>query len=115
MPASLYHIICEQGATLVRVVVYKDSAGTPVNLTGYSARMKVRTSRSADGVYLALATSGQGITVDSVGEIEITVPAVTTARIPSGRYYYDLEVVSSTGVVNRVVEGDFTVTGEVTR
>ena len=115
MPASLYQIICEQGATLVRIVVYKDSAGTPVNLTGYSARMKVRTSKGAEGAYLALATGGQGIVLDAGGEIEITVPAATTSRLPSGRYYYDLEVVSGTGLVNRVVEGEFTVTGEVTR
>ena len=115
MPASLYHIICEQGATLVRIVVYKDSAGTPVNLTSYSARMKVRTSKSAEGVYLALATSGQGIVLNANGEIEITVPATTTSRIPSGKYYYDLEVSSGGGVVSRVVEGEFTVTGEVTR
>jgi len=94
MPASIYDIICEQGATLVRVVTYNDSAGSPVNL---------------------IASGGSGIALASNGEIEITVPAATTAIIPSGKYRYDLEVVSSSGIVTRVIEGDFTVSGEVTR
>jgi hypothetical protein len=115
MPASIYDIICEQGATLVREITYKDSSGVVVNLSTYTARMKVRSSRGAPGVQLTLATSGAGITVNSVGEIEITVPAVTTAIIPAGKYRYDLEVVSSSGVVSRVVEGEFVVSGEVTR
>jgi hypothetical protein len=53
--------------------------------------------------------------LNSVGEIEITVPAATTAIIPAGKYRYDLEVVSSSGIVSRVVEGEFLVSGEVTR
>lgn len=115
MPASIYDIICEQGATLVRVVTFKDSTGTPVNLTTYTARMKVRSSRGAPGVQLTLASGGSGIALASNGEIEITVPAATTAIVPAGKYRYDLEVVSASGIVTRVVEGEFTVSGEVTR
>lgn len=115
MPASIYDIICEQGATLVRVVTYKDSAGNPVNLTTYTARMKVRSSRGAPGAYLTLASGGSGISLASNGEIQITVPATTTAAIPSGKYRYDLEVISPGNIVTRVIEGDFTVSGEVTR
>jgi hypothetical protein len=115
MPASIYDIICEQGATLVRVVTYKDSAGNPVNLSTYTARMKVRSSRGAPGAQLALTTGGSGIVLQSNGEIEITVPAATTAIIPAGKYRYDLEIMSSSGIVTRVIEGEFTVSGEVTR
>lgn len=115
MPASIYDIICEQGATLVREITYKDSSGVAVNLSTYTARMKVRSSRGAPGVQLSLATSGAGIVLNSAGEIEITVPAATTAIIPAGKYRYDLEVVSSGGVVSRVVEGEFVVSGEITR
>lgn len=115
MPASIYDIICEQGATLVRVVTYNDSAGSPVNLSTYTARMKVRSSRGAPGVQLALASGGAGISLASNGEIQITVPAATTAIIPAGKYRYDLEVVSAGGIVSRVIEGEFMVSGEVTR
>lgn len=114
MPASIYDIICEQGTTLTRVVTYKDSSGNAVNLSSYTGRMKVRTARSAAGAYLVLS-NGNGLTLASNGEIEIVVPAATTAAIPAGKYKYDLEVVSAGGIVSRVIEGDFTVSGEVTR
>ena len=114
MPANIYDIICEQGTTFTRVVTYKDAAGNPVNLTSYTARMKVRSSRGASGFYLTL-TNSQGITLASNGEIEIVIPATATATVPAGSYKYDLEIVSSSGVVIRVIEGDFKVSGEVTR
>ena len=114
MPANIYDIICEQGTTFTRVVTYKDAAGNPVNLTSYTARMKVRSSRGASGFYLTL-TNSQGITLESNGEIEIVIPATATATVPAGSYKYDLEIVSSSGVVIGVIEGDFKVSGEVTR
>jgi hypothetical protein len=53
--------------------------------------------------------------LQSNGEIEIVIPATSTARVPSGSYLYDLEIVSTSGVVTRVIEGEFRVSGEVTR
>jgi hypothetical protein len=114
MPANIYDIICEQGSTFFRVVTYKDSDGNTVNLTSYTARMKVRSSRGADGFYISLF-NGQGISLEANGEIEITVPASATEKIPAGSYKYDLEIISPSGVVTRVIEGEFKVSGEVTR
>ena len=114
MPANIYDIICEQGTTFTRVVTYKDLDGNVVNLNSYTARMKDRSSRGADGFYVTLSHS-QGIALQSNGEIEITIPASATERIPAGMYKYDLEIMSSSGVVTRVIEGDFRVSGEVTR
>ena len=114
MPANIYDIICEQGTTFTRVVTYKDAAGNAVNLTSYTARMKVRSSRGAEGFYMTLINT-RGITLQSNGEIEIVIPATSTARVPSGSYLYDLEIVSTSGVVTRVIEGEFRVSGEVTR
>jgi hypothetical protein len=41
MAATTYDILIEQGATYSQVVTYKES-GVAVNLTGYTARMQVR-------------------------------------------------------------------------
>jgi hypothetical protein len=114
MPANIYDIICEQGTTFTRVVTYNDADGNPVNLTSYTARMKVRSSRGAEGFYMTLINT-RGISLQSNGEIEITIPATSTARVPSGSYRYDLEIVSTSGVVTRVIEGEFRISGEVTR
>jgi hypothetical protein len=115
MPANIYDIICEQGTTLARVVVYKDALGSPINISSYSGRMKVRKTKSSQEAYISLTTPSSGISLQSNGEIEITIPAATTARIPSGNYRYDLEIISPSGVVVRVIEGEFKVSGEITR
>jgi hypothetical protein len=41
MAATTYDILIEQGATYSQVITYKES-GAAVNLTGYTARMQVR-------------------------------------------------------------------------
>lgn len=115
MPANIYDIICEQGTTFVRVVTYTDANNTPINISSYTGRMKVRKSKSSPEEYLSLTTGGGGLALQANGEIEITVPAATSAMIPSGNYKYDLEIVSTAGVVTRVIEGDFRVSGEITR
>ena len=115
MPANIYDMICEQGTTFVRVVTYTDSNNTPIDISSYSGRMKVRKSKSSPEEYLSLATGGRGLSLQANGEIEITIPASTSAKIPAGNYKYDLEIVSPAGVVTRVIEGDFKVSGEITR
>ncbi len=77
--------------------------------------MKVRKSRSSVEEYLSLTSGGGGLVLQADGEIEITVPAGTSAKIPAGNYRYDLEIISPAGVVIRVIEGEFKVSGEVTR
>jgi len=114
MPANIYDIICEQGSTFVRVVTYKDASGNTVDLSAYTARMKVRSSRGADGAVLSL-TESQGIDLQANGEIEITIPAAATTKVAAGNYRYDLEIVAPSGLVVRVIEGAFKVSGEVTR
>ena len=37
MSAGYHHFVIEQGATFGQVLTLKDSSGTVVNLTGYSA------------------------------------------------------------------------------
>jgi hypothetical protein len=115
MPANIYDMICEQGTTFVRVVTYTDSNNSPINISSYTGRMKVRKSKSSTEEYLSLTTGGGGLVLQSNGEIEITIPAVTSAKIPSGNYRYDLEIISTSGIVTRVIEGEFKVSGEVTR
>jgi hypothetical protein len=39
----------------------------------------------------------------------------TTAAIEEGMYVYDLEITSGSGTVTRVLQGNITVTPEVTR
>jgi hypothetical protein len=97
-------------------VTWKDSAGTAINLTGYSARMQVRETYSSTSTIVSL-TNGSGITLGgAAGTIAIAISATTTAALTapfSG--VYDLELVSAGGVVTRLLQGAATVSPEVTR
>lgn len=118
MPAGLYDMLCEQGATFTRLVTWKDSAGDPVNLSGYIARMQVRPSVRSEELTLDLTSENGGIVFKSprsLGQLEVVVAATTTADLTPGTYAYDLETVSLSGVVTRLLEGKFIVKAEVTR
>jgi len=114
--AGKYNIIADQGATFSRVVIWKDDTDTPVNLTGYSARMQVRQRYVSTSTVLSLTSPSSGITLGTTnGQIQIVVSASTMAGIAAGDYRYDLELVSGSGIVTRLLMGSFTVRPEVTR
>lgn len=114
--AGLYNITCDQGATLQRSITWSDSAKTPYNLTGYTARMQVRSNVTSNTVILSLTTENSRISLGSSDwNVNLLVDANTTANLTAGLYVYDLEIVSGTGVVTRLIEGNFKVKAEVTR
>jgi len=115
-PAGIYNIIADQGSTFTRQLTWNDSAGSPVNLTGYTARMDVRTSIGAAGAAsLSLTTeNGRIVLGGSAGTINLSAEATATAAVEAGIYVYDLELVSGS-TVTRLVQGSFTLRGEVTR
>lgn len=114
--AGTYDMVIDQGATLSRTVTWKDSAKTPINLTGYTARMQVRPELASTTVVIELTTANSRIALGgTAGTVTLTVSATDTAALTAGRYVYDLELVSGTGVVSRLLMGNFVVRGEVTR
>jgi len=114
MPAGTYNIIADQGATFARSLVYKDSTGTPVNLTGYTAKMQVRPIPGSTDLVLELSTSNGRITLGgSAGTVTLSVPAANM-NFSAGEYAYDLELTSGAGAVTRLVMGAFLMRGEVT-
>lgn len=112
-PAKL-KLVCPQGSTFSRTLTYEID-NTPVNLTGYSARMQVRVDYATTTTLVSL-TSGSGITLGgSAGTITFTITAAASALLPPGSWVYDLELVSGGGEVTRLIQGEFVVTPEVTR
>jgi hypothetical protein len=51
----------------------------------------------------------------SAGTIDILIPDSTTSTFITGDHVYDLEIESSGGITDRIIEGRFNVTPEVTR
>ena len=134
---GIYNIVAYQGTTFIRQIVYKNSAGTALNLgTGAAASMKVRKSYPAtsrvgayrDAEVLWLGTSEVGATTTALtltpvsGIIDIKIPSTTMAGVPAGIYDYDLEITLGSapfsggvaGSVIKVLTGIFEVKQEMT-
>lgn len=89
---------------------------TPVDLTGYTARMHIREAADSSTTLLELTTENDRIDIDTTNyTITLTMTAATTAAITWEEAVYDLELISSGGTVSLVLYGSVTSTEEVTR
>lgn len=99
----------DQGATWARTITWKDTDGEPYNLTGYTARMSLK---SGGVTALSLTTENGRITLGGdTGIINLVIDAGDAEGLPAGSYAYDLELVSGdeTPWVTRLLEGFITV------
>lgn len=118
MAAGYYRMTIEQGATFRQRVVYQNPAGTPVDLTGYTARMMVRAGYTASGSPLVSLTSPSGgITITPLaGQLDLYIADTATALLTPGIAVYDLEIVQGSvgGDVIRLLYGEMVISPEVT-
>ena len=124
MAAGKYSFVIEQGATTDFEVQYKDSEGTPVDLTTYHARMQVRSdyggdmicnlssSLDADGTGLNLSGSSRTTPLSS-GSIGIFISAASSSNFDFSEAKYDLELVQGSTVV-RLLEGKVKLSKNIT-
>jgi hypothetical protein len=57
-------ICIKKGATFTLPITYKDDDGVPIDLTGYSAKMQIRSSPTSTEVIVDLTTENGGIIID---------------------------------------------------
>ena len=107
----------EQGATFDITLTWKDENDVLIDLTGYSARMQIRSTISAAASLHELTDSNGGIVLgDAAGTIQLLITAADTAALafPGKSAVYDLELVNGT-VVTRLLRGTVLLSKEVTR
>jgi hypothetical protein len=130
MAAGIYNFTIEQGATVDFEVQYKDSNLVPVDLTGYSGRMQIRSnyadnspvtyitlssSRAPDGTGLNFSGSAsRGLKPPTSGAIGVYILAESSSALNFPKAKYDLEIYSGSLVI-RLLEGAVTIDKEVTR
>lgn len=125
MPAGRFDFICEKGASFSYSLTWKDESGSAVNLTGYTARMHVRSSYEDPEAAVILTTENGGISITAnTGRLALSLNPSTTESIPgfnatgtppTSNYVYDLELVAPNGAITRLLQGRFRVVEEVTR
>jgi hypothetical protein len=127
MAAGKYSFVIEQGATTNFQINWTDSEGTPIDLTGYHARMQVRPAVESTEVFIALSSSlsdscGTGIHLSGSnditplqsGSIGVYISAQSSSLLNFNEAYYDLELVKGCEVT-RLLEGRVKLSKNVTR
>ena len=129
MAAGRYSFVIEQGATVDFQIAYTDSNGTPVDLTGYQARMQIRPNVGSNEIYITLSSSldpcGTGLNLSgsnsinppTSGTIGIYVSAISSSQLDFTQGVYDLELATGSGdcyVVTRILEGEVRLSRNVT-
>lgn len=115
MATGTYNIEHNQGDTFHFYVTWRDSEGDPVDLSGRTARMQLRTSVDADDVTIELTTENGRIALGGTsGVVELIIDAEDTAEITPASYKYDLEIITGNDV-RKILKGKFKIIAEVTR
>lgn len=122
MSAGKYDFTIEQGATFSLQVTWKDSTGTPINLTGYtiSGKLKKKVTDSASLASFTCTPANQGT---SPGVFTISLSATTTSSLPvfkgvtsdKEKFTCVYDIQAQTGsTVYRLLEGVASVSPRVT-
>ncbi len=105
----------DQGSVWDLEITYQDPNGTPINLTGFTAKMQLRKEYNSTIADLTLTTGGGGIVITgATGKIDISASAAQTAVLDPTYYVYDLELTSGTNI-SRLIQGQITVAEQVTQ
>lgn len=108
-----------KGITVNHTLYYyqDENLTTPVDLTGYSARMKIKDKDGELLFYLTTedVTPNPNITIDrSNGGITLYISDSDTESVVGNKFVYDLELISGSGQVLPFVAGPFIFIEEVT-
>lgn len=104
------NLLIDQGSTYNTTLSLTTEMDEPMDLSGYTGAAQLRkhfTSSNSFSFDVSLN--------ENAGTVMLSLSANSTANISAGRYVYDVEITSASGVVTRVVEGMVVVTPNVTR
>lgn len=114
MAAGKHNFEIEQGETWERTVTIEDEdSGDPWNLTGYTARMKIKDRYTGEEYEELTSVAGDIVITALTGILTITITAIATAAYTFTDAIYDLELVSGV-TVTKVLKGKITLMPEVT-
>ena len=100
------NITIRRGVAFIRTVTWRDAAGVPVDLTGYTAAELQISSDDPANPHLVL-THLNGLTLGgTAGTIGIRIPDENTATLPLGRWNWKLELTPPNGDDIRLLEGE---------
>ena len=109
MPAGKLNLDIEQGATYRKTLIWKDGSNTPINLVGFTARMRINGISQA----IDMTTENGRISLQAGGVIQLYLSAADTQALVFTSGAYDLKLINGTDEV-RLIEGYVYVSPTVT-
>ena len=112
MSAARYNLVIDQGSDFALDLAISED-GSIKDLTGFSARAQMRSTKSSSTV---AATFTCTVPDPTAGTVRIALGNSVSSGLTAGTYVYDLEIFTAGNAsVTRLMEGDVTLTQEVTR
>lgn len=117
MAVLKYKLTILQGESLDKTFTWKAGLPpVPVDLTGCTARMHIRSDIRAATPAIELSTeNGRIVLGGAAGTIRLKLSATETSSLNISQGVYDLEIVYPDGRVRRFAAGAVSVSPEVTR
>jgi hypothetical protein len=105
---GILNITIYEGATWIKPFELTDSGSAPLDLTGYTAELRISSSRGGTADYVA--TSADDLSIDELGGvITATIPATATDALEFEKGVWELDMTDGSGVVTRLLMGSVTV------
>lgn len=100
MAVPAVNIVVEQGTDYEEVFTVNNPDGSPLDLTGHSGVAKIRKFPNSTS-----STSFNVGIVSTAGQVVVSLANTVTANLKSGRYYYDVIIISPQSKKTKVVDG----------
>lgn len=109
--ATTANIFIDQGCDYSNIITVTAANGQPLNLSGFTVKSQLRKSYSSSTFHNFNAS----IAIANTGKIRIQLSSAQSEIIKPGRWLYDVEITSASGIKTRVVEGIATITPQITQ
>lgn len=110
-----YNFTINQGSDFSLLATYKDSTGTPVNLTGMTLASKARANKEETEIFSFSFTLADQNT--NAGEFYMTLSNSISSAVDCSivsKFFYDVELTNGSNIT-RLFQGIVTLSREITR